>query len=118
MSVDKRDRRWLRALVVIGVGVGSMAAISSGLPVFMKKPPAPTAKLAAELAAAAKAKGGIKDPGEANVLIGMAQIAQGKYDAGIATLGQVSGSPARMRTAHLWTIYAQAKQKSGAAPAH
>jgi hypothetical protein len=29
VSVDKRDRRWLRALVVIGVGVGSMAAISS-----------------------------------------------------------------------------------------
>ena len=73
-------------------------------------------------ATAAKAKGGIKDPGEANVLIGMAQIAQGKYDAGIATLGQVSGNAARMRTAHLWTIYAQAKQKAGStaapAPAH
>jgi tetratricopeptide (TPR) repeat protein len=72
------------------------------------------------IATAAKAKGGLKDPGEANVLIGMAQVAQGKYDAGIATLGQVSGNAARMRTAHLWTIYAQAKQKSGgaAAPAH
>jgi alkylhydroperoxidase/carboxymuconolactone decarboxylase family protein YurZ len=72
------------------------------------------------IATAAKAKGAIKDPGEADVLIGMAQIAQGKYDAGIATLSQVSGGAARTRTAHLWTIYAQAKQKSGGAatPAH
>jgi tetratricopeptide (TPR) repeat protein len=73
------------------------------------------------IATAAKAKGGIKDPGEADVLIGMAQIAQGKYDAGIATLGQVAGSAARTRTAHLWVIYAQTKQKAGAAapaPAH
>jgi hypothetical protein len=71
------------------------------------------------IATAARAKGGIKDPGEAPVLIGMAQIAQGKYDAGIATLATVSGSPGRMRTARLWTIYAQMKQKqaSGAAPA-
>jgi tetratricopeptide (TPR) repeat protein len=70
------------------------------------------------IATAAKAKGGIKDPGEANVLIGMAQIAQGKYDAGIATLGQVTGAAPRLRTAHLWTLYAQAKQKAGgAAPA-
>jgi hypothetical protein len=65
------------------------------------------------IATAAKAKGGIKDPGEADVLIGMAQIAQGKYDAGVATLAQVSGSAARTRTARLWTLYAQAKQKAG-----
>jgi tetratricopeptide (TPR) repeat protein len=72
------------------------------------------------IATAAKAKGGLKDPGEANVLIGMAQIAQGKFDAGIATLGQVSGNAARMRTAHLWLLYAQSKQKAAsttAAPA-
>lgn len=70
------------------------------------------------IATAAKAKGGIKDPGEADVLIGIAQIAQGKYDAGIATLGHVNGNTPRMRTAHLWTIYAQNKQKAaGAAPA-
>ncbi|HUB84713.1 MAG TPA: hypothetical protein VL971_03400 [Rhizomicrobium sp.] len=75
------------------------------------------------IATEAKAKGGIKDPGEADVLIGMAQVAQGKLDAGIATLGQVSGNAARMRTAHLWTLYAQSKQKAGSAapaptPAH
>jgi hypothetical protein len=64
------------------------------------------------IATAAKAKGGIKDPGEADVLIGMAQVAQGKYDQGIATLAAVNGNAARMRTAHLWTIYAQIK-KSG-----
>ncbi len=72
------------------------------------------------MATDAKSKGGIKDPGEAAVLIGMAQIAQKKYDAGIATLATVSGTPGRMRTAHLWTLYAQASQKQagGAAPAH
>ncbi len=71
------------------------------------------------MATEAKAKGGLKDPGEAAVLIGIAQVAQGKYDQGIATLGQVSGTPGRQRTAHLWTLYAQAKQKSAApAPAH
>lgn len=71
------------------------------------------------MATQAKAKGGLKDPAEAAVLIGMSQIAQGKYDQGIATLGQVTGSPGRMRTAHLWTLYAQAKQKGAtSAPAH
>lgn len=69
------------------------------------------------IATAAKAKGGIKDPGEADVLIGMAQIAQGKFDAGIATLGQVNGSAARTRTAHLWVLYAQTKKAGTAAPA-
>jgi tetratricopeptide (TPR) repeat protein len=71
------------------------------------------------MATQAKAKGGLKDPGEANVLIGMAQVAQGKYDQGIATLSQVTGSPGRLRAAHLWTLYAQAKQKGAtSAPAH
>ncbi|HWD49495.1 MAG TPA: hypothetical protein VG309_06180 [Rhizomicrobium sp.] len=71
------------------------------------------------MATQAKAKGGLKDPGEANVLIGMAQVAQGKYDQGVATLGQVTGSPGRLRAAHLWTLYAQAKQKGAtSAPAH
>jgi hypothetical protein len=71
------------------------------------------------MATQGKAKGGLKDPGEANVLIGMAQVAQGKYDQGVATLGQVTGSPGRLRTAHLWTLYAQAKQKGAtSAPAH
>jgi len=71
------------------------------------------------MATAAKAKGGVKDPGEAAVLIGMAQIAQGKYDQGIATLQSVTGSPGRQRAAHLWVLYAQAKQKGAtSAPAH
>jgi hypothetical protein len=65
----------------------------------------------------AQTKGGAKDPGEINVLLGMAQVAQGKYDAGLATLGQVSGSPGRMRTARLWSLYAQSKQQGTAAPA-
>lgn len=65
----------------------------------------------AEAAArAAMAKGGLKQPWEAPMLIGTAEIAQGNYAAGIQTLSQVSGSPAVTQTAHLWSLYAQAKQ--------
>jgi hypothetical protein len=65
----------------------------------------------------AQTKGGAKDPGEIDILLGMAQVAQGKYDAGQATLAQVSGSPGRMRAAHLWSLYAQSKQQAAATPA-
>ena len=65
----------------------------------------------------AQAKGGAKDPGEIVVLLGMAQAAQGNYAAAQATLAQVTGSPGRMRTAHLWSLYAQSKQQGAATPA-
>ena len=68
------------------------------------------------MARAAQSKGS-KDPAESTNLIGMAQIAQGQYDAGIATLAQVNGSAGHMRVAQLWTLYAQYKQKQAAAAA-
>jgi tetratricopeptide (TPR) repeat protein len=70
----------------------------------------------AETAArAAMAKGGLKTPWEGLMLLGATEVAQGKYADAIQTLSQVSGTPAVMRTAHLWSLYAQAKQ--GPAPA-
>jgi len=59
----------------------------------------------------AMGKDGLKDPSEGPMLIGMLLVAQGKYDEAIQTLGQVSGTTARGKTAHLWTIYAQAQKK-------
>jgi len=73
-------------------------------------------------ARAAIAKGGMKDPSEGPMILGLALVAQGKNDDAIAALGQVSGSEGRSKAAHLWSLYAQAKKKqsgsTAAAPAH
>jgi len=68
------------------------------------------------MARLASQKGGLKDPGEATMLLGMAQAMQGKTAEAQATLGPVTGAEARTRAAHLWSLYAQVKAK-GAAPA-
>jgi hypothetical protein len=71
----------------------------------------------AEAAArSAISKGGMKDPAEGTLILGMALAAQGKYDAAIQTFGEVNGNDAARKTAHLWTLYAQMK-KGPAAPA-
>ncbi len=41
---------------------------------------------------------------------GMSLVAQDKNDEAIQALGQVNGNEGRMKAAHLWTIYAQAKK--------
>lgn len=63
-------------------------------------------------------KGGLKDPSEGPMLLGMLLVAQHKYDDAVQTLSQVHGNAGRMADAHLWTIYAQtqAKKAGGAAP--
>ncbi|MGD0192245.1 MAG: hypothetical protein ABSD74_16005 [Rhizomicrobium sp.] len=55
-------------------------------------------------------KGGIKVAGEGQLMLGMALVAQGKYDEAIQVLGQVTGNAAAQKTAHLWSLYAQAKK--------
>jgi hypothetical protein len=60
-------------------------------------------------------KGGIKDPSEGPMLLGMLLAVQGKYDEAIQTLSQVHGNAARNADAHLWSLYAQAQQKKGGA---
>ena len=63
-------------------------------------------------------KGGLKTPAEGPLMIGAAQVAQDKYADAIQTLSQVSGNAAATKTAHLWSLFAQAKQgRSAAAPA-
>jgi tetratricopeptide (TPR) repeat protein len=64
------------------------------------------------------AKDGMKDPGQGQLLLGATLAAQGKYDEAAQTLGQVNGSAAKMKVAHLWSLYAQAKlKKAPASPA-
>jgi len=66
-------------------------------------------------AQAAKAKGGLKDPGEADLIEAASQARSGQYDAAIQTLSGVDGSGSRKDAAHLWTLYAQAKKKQAQA---
>ena len=69
---------------------------------------------AQKMATDAKAKGGMKDPTEADMVIGMAQAAQGQYDAAATTFGGITrANPAKQRIVRLWAAYA----KSKAAPA-
>ena len=66
----------------------------------------------------AMAKGGLKTPTEGPLMIGAAQVVQGQYPDAIQTLSQISGNDAAVRTAHLWSLYAQSKQgRTAAAPA-
>jgi len=69
---------------------------------------------AERLAGEAAQKGGGKYPGEAQLLVGMAQVAQAKYAQAVQTFNAISGTPAVSKTAKLWAIYAQTKQN----PAH
>lgn len=74
-----------------------------------------------KMAQLAITKGGLKDPGEATMLLGMAQVMNGEEAQAQTTLGGVSGAIARTRAAHLWSLLAQVKAKntgSAPAPAH
>ncbi|HEY5046486.1 MAG TPA: hypothetical protein VII49_00510 [Rhizomicrobium sp.] len=66
----------------------------------------------------AVSKGGMKNPAEGPLILGMSLAAQGKYDEATQAFGQVGGNQAAKKTAHLWTLYAQTKKgPSAAAPA-
>jgi tetratricopeptide (TPR) repeat protein len=64
---------------------------------------------AEEAARRAISKGGTKDPHEAQMVLGMALTAQGKNAEALQVLGQVKGSPAIEKVAHVWTLYAGRK---------
>jgi tetratricopeptide (TPR) repeat protein len=64
------------------------------------------------------AKGGLRDPGEGQLLLGATLVVQGKYDEAVQVFRQINGSAARLKVAHLWSLYAQAKlKKAPATPA-
>ena len=72
---------------------------------------------AEELARQAGPRAG-KNPGEAQMVVGMAQVRQGKFAEAAQTFQSVSGNPAIMKAAHLWGIFARQQAGGGrAAPA-
>jgi hypothetical protein len=73
---------------------------------------------AENLARAAKTKGGMADPTEADMVIGMAQAAQGKYADAATTFGGINQSdPASARVVRLWTYFVKSKANPTAAAA-
>jgi hypothetical protein len=62
------------------------------------------------LARQAKTKGGAQDPTEPDMVIGMAQAAQGKYADAATTFGSINQSnPASARVTRLWGYFAKSK---------
>ena len=62
------------------------------------------------LAKAAKEKGGVQDPTESDMVLGMAQAAQNKFADAAQTFGGIQQSnPASARVARLWAYYAKVK---------
>ena len=69
-------------------------------------------------AQAAKTKGGATDTTEPDMVIGMAQAAQGKYADAATTFGGISQSnPASARVVRLWAYFAKAKANPATAAA-
>lgn len=57
----------------------------------------------------AMGKGGVKDPAEAPMVLGMSLAMQGKNAEAVDVLSKVGGNANDQKIAHLWTIYAQRK---------
>jgi hypothetical protein len=69
---------------------------------------------AADAAGRALSKGGVKDPNEAPLVLGMSLAMQGKNPEAVDALSKVSGNGAAAKIAHLWTLYAQRKYGAAA----
>ena len=73
---------------------------------------------AENLARAAKTKGGVQDPTEPDMVIGMAQAAQGKYADAATTFGGINQpNPASARVVRLWTYFVKSKANPATATA-
>lgn len=71
----------------------------------------------AEAEAAARqaiSKGGVKNPAEAPMVLGMSLAMQGKNAEAVDALSKVGGNANDRKIAHLWTLYAQRKYKAAA----
>jgi hypothetical protein len=58
------------------------------------------------------AKGGMKDSGEAQMVLGMSLAGEGKNTEAAAAFAKVDGSANNQAIAHLWTLYAERKYGS------
>ncbi len=64
------------------------------------------------------AKGGMKDPPEAHMVLGMALVGLGRHGDAVQAFQHASGTPAATKIAHLWQVYAQSKSQPASAAAH
>ena len=69
---------------------------------------------AEEAAQRAMTKGGMKDPAEAEMVLGMALAREGKNADAAAAFSKVAGNANDQKIAHLWTLYAQRKYTAAA----
>jgi hypothetical protein len=69
---------------------------------------------AEEAAQRAMTKGGMKDPAEAQMVLGMALAREGKNADAAAALAKVAGTANDQKIAHLWTLYVQRKYMAAA----
>jgi tetratricopeptide (TPR) repeat protein len=69
---------------------------------------------AEEAAQRAMTKGGMKDPAEAQMVLGMSLAREGKNADAAATFAKVAGSANDQKIAHLWTLYVQRKYTTAA----
>ena len=53
------------------------------------------------------AKGGLKRPAEAHLLLGIAELASGNRAGALHAFAQVQGSPTLVRLAQLWSLKAR-----------
>lgn len=58
-----------------------------------------------------------KNPGQASMIVGMSLVRQGKFADAAQAFQAVSGSPAMLKAAHLWGIYARQQAGGGKAAA-
>ncbi len=72
---------------------------------------------AEEAARRAIAKGGLKDPGEGPLVLGMSLTLQGKGAEAAQVLDQIKATPTEQKIAHLWSLYAQRKSPPATAAA-
>jgi hypothetical protein len=63
------------------------------------------------------AKGGLKQPGDAQLHLGYAQVRAGRDADALKTFEAVKGPNGLTELAHLWVLYLQSKQAPAAAPA-
>jgi len=63
-------------------------------------------------------KGGVKDPGEGHMVLGMALVGLGRPADAAQAFQAVSGGTGETRAAHLWMLYAQSKSAPASASAH
>jgi hypothetical protein len=103
---EAADKKSIASQIALGVKQGGEYNVKTAEALYGYGMYADAEKMARD----AKTKGGMKDPTEADMVIGMAEAAQGKYaDAATTFAGVTAANPAKARVVRLWGYYAKLK---------